>query len=97
MSENTQRKKSRRDNDVQITTHEFALMMGVPEHELGVAAATINIFREITLPAPVSLLKGKTRQFWLSDCLAFAEQLKGTSAQKIILGRLIIQAAFFIA
>ena len=82
MSENTQRKKARRDNDVQITTREFALMLGVPEHELGVAAATTNIFREITLPAPVSLLKGKTRQFWLSECLAFAEQLKGTSAEK---------------
>ena len=81
MSENTQRKKARRDNDVQITTREFALMLGVAEHELGVAAATTNIFREITLPAPVSLLKGKTRQFWLSECLAFAEQLKGTSAE----------------
>ena len=31
MSENTQRKKARRDNDVQITTREFALMLGVPE------------------------------------------------------------------
>ena len=82
MSENTQRKKARRDNDVQISTREFALIIGVPEHELGVAAATTNIFREITLPAPVSLLKGKTRQFWLSECLAFAEQLKGTSAEK---------------
>lgn len=79
MSENTQRKKSRRNNDMQITTREFALMLGVPEHELGVAASTTNIFRGMTLPAPVSLLKGKTRPFWLSDCLAFAEQLKGTS------------------
>ena len=35
----------------------------------------------IPLPAPVSQLKGKTRQFWLSDCLDFAEQLKGTSAE----------------
>ncbi|HBZ8040586.1 hypothetical protein K4X59_24800 [Klebsiella pneumoniae] len=82
MSENTQRKKSRRNNDMQITTREFALMLGVPEHELGVAASTTNIFRGMTLPAPVSLLKGKTRQFWLSDCLAFAEQLKGASAEK---------------
>ncbi|EOX6850765.1 hypothetical protein ACPU9A_004281 [Klebsiella quasipneumoniae] len=79
MSENTQRKNPRRHNDVQIRTREFALMLGVPEHELGVAASTTNIFRGIPLPAPVSLLKGKTRQFWLSDCLAFAEQLKGAS------------------
>jgi hypothetical protein len=28
MSENTQRKKARRNNDVQITTREFALMLG---------------------------------------------------------------------
>ncbi|HHD7476767.1 TPA: hypothetical protein ACOVJB_005704 [Klebsiella oxytoca] len=82
MSENTQRKNPRRNNDVQITTREFALMLGVPEHELGGAAATMNIFRGMVLPAPVSLLKGKTRQFWLSDCLAFSEQLKGTSAVK---------------
>ncbi|RRF43159.1 hypothetical protein EAO03_30195 [Klebsiella pneumoniae] len=76
MSENTQRKKARRNNDIQITTREFALMLGIPEHELGVAAATTNILRGMTLPAPVSLLKGKTRQFWLTDCLDFAEQLK---------------------
>ncbi|EMD7609706.1 MAG: hypothetical protein E6Z14_23365 [Klebsiella pneumoniae] len=81
MSENTQRKNPRRNNDVQIRTREFALMLGVPEHELGVAASTTNIFRGIPLPAPVSQLKGKTRQFWLSDCLDFAEQLKGTSAE----------------
>ena len=66
MSENTQRKNPRRNNDVQIRTREFALMLGVPEHELGVAASTTNIFRGIPLPAPVSQLKGKTRQFWLS-------------------------------
>lgn len=76
MSENTQRKKARRNNDIQITTREFALMLGIPEHELGVAAATTNILRGMTLPAPVSLLKGKTRQFWLTDCLDFAERLK---------------------
>ncbi|WP_434126614.1 hypothetical protein [Klebsiella quasipneumoniae] len=82
MPVNERRNKARRNNDVQITTHEFALMLGVPENELGVAAATTNIFRGVTLPTPVSLLKGKKRQFWLSDCLAFAEQLKGTSAGK---------------
>ncbi|WP_263305172.1 hypothetical protein [Klebsiella pneumoniae] len=81
MSENTQRKKARRNNDIQITTREFALMLGIPEHELGVAAATTNILRGMTLPAPVSLLKGKTRQFWLTDCLDFAEQLKGASSK----------------
>lgn len=82
MSKNIQVNNPRRHNDIQIRTSEFALMLGVPEHELGVAASTTNIFRGITLPAPVSLLKGKTRQFWLSDCLAFAEQLKGTSVEK---------------
>lgn len=81
MSENKQRKKAQRNKDIKITTREFALMLGIPEHELGVAAATTNILRGMTLPAPVSLLKGKTRQFWLTDCLDFAEQLKGASSK----------------
>ncbi|MFV1388949.1 hypothetical protein, partial [Klebsiella pneumoniae] len=81
MSENTQRKNPCRHNDVQIRTREFALMLGVPEHELGVAASTTNIFRGIPLPAPVSQLNGKTRQFWLYDCLDIDEQIKGTYAE----------------
>ncbi|WP_157079272.1 hypothetical protein [Serratia ficaria] len=73
-------KSPRRSNDMKISTREFALMLDVPEQELGAAAATTQVFRGMALPAPVSQLRGRTRHFWLSDCLAFAEQLKDAPA-----------------